>query len=53
MDIVRNTAEGPLSGTIGIIQRRCEKKRHLVVAVELFQRSVAVEMEDEAVEPYS
>jgi hypothetical protein len=24
-----------------------------VVAVELFQRSVAVEMEDEAVEPYS
>ena len=45
--------EGPLSGTIGIIQRRREKKRHLVVAVELFQRSVAVELEDEAVEPYS
>ena len=45
--------EGPLSGTIGIIQRRREKKGHLVVAVELFQRSVAVELEDEAVEPYS
>ena len=45
--------EGPLSGTIGIILRRREKKRRLVVAVELFQRSVAVELEDEAVEPYS
>jgi transcription termination/antitermination protein NusG len=45
--------EGPLSGTIGIILRRREKKQRLVVAVELFQRSVAVELEDEAVEPYS
>ena len=45
--------EGPLCGTIGIIQRRCEKKRRLVVEVELFQRAVAVELEDEAVEPYS
>ena len=45
--------EGPLAGTIGIILRRREKKRRLVVAVELFQRSVAVELEDEAVEPYS
>ena len=45
--------EGPLAGTIGIILRRQEKRRHLVVAVELFQRSVAVELEDEAVEPYS
>jgi transcription antitermination factor NusG len=45
--------EGPLSGAIGIILRRGGKKQRLVVAVELFQRSVAVELEDEAVEPYS
>jgi transcription termination/antitermination protein NusG len=45
--------EGPLTGTIGIILRRKEKRRHLIVAVELFQRSVAVELENEAVEPYS
>jgi len=45
--------EGPLAGTMGIILRRREKKQRLVVAVELFQRSVAVELEDEAVEPYS
>ena len=45
--------EGPLSGTIGTILRRRGKKQRLVVAVELFQRSVAVELEDEAVEPYS
>jgi len=42
-----------LSGTIGIILRRREKKRHLVVEVEMFRRSVAVELEDEAVELYS
>jgi transcription antitermination factor NusG len=45
--------EGPLAGTIGIILRRRENKQRLVVAVELFQRSVAVELEDEAVEPWS
>jgi transcription antitermination factor NusG len=45
--------EGPLAGTIGIILQRREKKRRLVVEVELFQRSVAVELEDEAVEAYS
>ena len=45
--------EGPLTGTIGIILRRREKKQRLVVAVELFQRSVAVELEEEAVEAYS
>lgn len=47
------TLEGPLAGVIGIILKRREKKRRLVVAVELFQRSVAVELEDEAVAPYS
>jgi transcriptional antiterminator NusG len=45
--------EGPLAGTIGVILQRRDKKRRLVVAVELFQRSVAVELEDEAVEPWS
>jgi transcriptional antiterminator NusG len=45
--------EGPLAGTVGIIQGRREKKRRLVVSVELFQRAVAVELEDEAVEPWS
>jgi transcriptional antiterminator NusG len=44
--------EGPLAGTIGVILKRKEKKRRLVVALELFQRSVAVELEDEAVEPW-
>jgi transcription termination/antitermination protein NusG len=45
--------EGPLAGTVGTILRRRENKQRLVVAVELFQRAVAVELEDEAVEPYS
>jgi transcriptional antiterminator NusG len=45
--------EGPLAGTIGMILRWREKQRRLIVAVELFQRSVAVELEDEAIEPYS
>lgn len=45
--------EGPLAGTIGIILRRREKKQRLVVSVKLFQRSVAVELEEEAVEAYS
>jgi len=44
--------EGPLAGTVGTILRRRENKQRLVVAVELFQRSVAVELEDEAVEPW-
>jgi transcriptional antiterminator NusG len=44
--------EGPLAGTVGIILRRQEKKRRLVVEVELFQRSVAVELGNEVVEPY-
>ena len=45
--------EGPLAGTVGVIVRALDKKRRLVVAVELFQRSVAVELEEEAVEPWS
>lgn len=45
--------EGALAGAVGIILRRREKKRRLVVNVELFQRSVAVELDDEAVEPWT
>ena len=45
--------EGPLAGTVGVIVRTLDKKRRLVVAVELFQRSVAVELEEEAVEPWN
>ncbi|MDD3581695.1 MAG: UpxY family transcription antiterminator [Desulfobacca sp.] len=43
--------EGPLAGAEGIILQRRDKKRRLVVAIELLQRSVAVELEEEAVEP--
>ncbi|MCL4501564.1 MAG: hypothetical protein M1438_06865 [Deltaproteobacteria bacterium] len=45
--------EGPLAGTVGVVVRPLDKKRRLIVAVDLFQRSVAVELEDEAVEPWS
>jgi transcription antitermination factor NusG len=44
--------EGPLAGVIGIIREQKEKKRRMVVEVELFRRAVAVELEDEAVEPW-
>ena len=42
--------EGPLAGVVGTLVARKEKKRRLVVTVELFQRSVAVELDEEAVE---
>ncbi|RJR35898.1 MAG: hypothetical protein C4567_14285 [Deltaproteobacteria bacterium] len=45
--------DGPLAGTIGVIQGRKEKKRRLIVSVELFRRSVAVELADDAVERWS
>jgi transcriptional antiterminator NusG len=45
--------EGPLAGAIGVILWRKEKKRRLIVSVELFQRSVAVELDGEAVERWS
>ena len=43
----------PLAGTVGIILGRKDKKRLLIVSVKLFQRSVAVELDSEAVEPFS
>ncbi len=45
-------AEGPLTGVIGIIVEAKAKKRKVVIEVELFRRAVAVELEDEAVEPW-
>jgi transcription antitermination factor NusG len=42
--------EGPLAGLVGVVMERRAQKRCLVVGVELFQRSVAVELDDEAVE---
>lgn len=42
--------EGPLAGVVGTLVARKDKKRRLVVSVELFQRSVAVELDSEAIE---
>lgn len=42
--------DGPLAGAVGILVARKEKKRRLVVAVEMFQRSVTVDLDNEAVE---
>jgi transcriptional antiterminator NusG len=44
--------DGPLAGIVGIILDRSEKKRKLVVSVELFRRAVAAQIEEDAVEPY-
>lgn len=43
--------DGPLTGVAGIVQECREKKRKLVVSVELFRRAMAVELHDDAVEP--
>jgi hypothetical protein len=40
----------PLSGAIGSVIRRKGKNNHLVIAIELLQRSVAVEFEDDRLE---
>ncbi|MBU4231416.1 MAG: hypothetical protein KKD99_06195 [Proteobacteria bacterium] len=45
--------DGPLAGVVGVILGRQEKKRRLIISVELFQRSVAVELDSEAVERWS
>lgn len=46
-------AEGPLEGAVGVILRRRKKNRRLVVSVEFMNLAVAVELANEAVEPYS
>ncbi|MDI6852054.1 MAG: transcription termination/antitermination NusG family protein [Deltaproteobacteria bacterium] len=38
---------GLLAGARGVIQKRLEKKHRLVVSVELFQRAVAVELDED------
>ena len=45
--------DGPLAGVVGIVIAQKDKQRRLVVAVEMFQRSVAVELDSEAVERWS
>jgi transcriptional antiterminator RfaH len=45
--------DGPLAGVVGTIVAKKEKKRRIVVNVELFKRSVAVELDDDAVERWS
>lgn len=45
--------DGPLVGTVGLILGRKGKDHRLIVSIELFQRSVAVELGSEAVEPFS
>jgi transcriptional antiterminator NusG len=45
--------EGPLAGVVGTVIARKDKQRRLVVSVELFKRSVAVELDNEAVAPWS
>ena len=42
--------DGPLAGVVGTLVARKDKQRRLVVAVEMFQRSVAVELDCESVE---
>jgi len=44
--------EGPLTGVVGMIVEAKEKKRKVVIEVELFRRAMAVELEDETVEPW-
>jgi len=44
--------EGPLVGVIGIIRESRVRKRKVVIEVESFRQALAVELEDEAVEPW-
>lgn len=44
--------DGPLTGVTGTVVAPRQKKRKLVVSVELFRRAMAVELRDDAVEPW-
>jgi len=44
--------EGPLAGATGVILRKKDGQRRLVVAVDLLGRAVAVDLTEEAVESY-
>lgn len=43
---------GPLAGAIGILLKENNKKRELVVSIELMGQSVAVTLADDEVRPY-
>jgi transcriptional antiterminator NusG len=45
--------EGPLTGVSGFIKETKTEKRTVVIEVELFHQSVAVELGNDAVEPWS
>jgi transcription antitermination factor NusG len=45
--------DGLLAKIVCIILELKHEKQHLIVSVELFQRSVAVVLNNEAVEPFS
>lgn len=45
-------SEGPLEGAIGVILRRLKKKRRLIISLDLMNIRVAVELANEAIEPY-
>ena len=45
--------EGPLTGVLGIIRETKTKKRTVIIEVELFHQALAVELENDAVEPWS
>ena len=45
--------QGPLAGATGVILRKKDGQRRLVVSVDLLGRAVAVDLAEEAVEPYS
>jgi len=45
--------DGPLTGVVGKILRRNDAKHRLVVSIDLMGRSVAVDLENDLVEPWS
>ncbi|HIE06081.1 MAG TPA: UpxY family transcription antiterminator [bacterium (Candidatus Stahlbacteria)] len=44
-------ASGPLKGAVGIIMERRDKKKELVISLELMKRSVAVTLAEDEVDP--
>lgn len=44
--------DGPLEGTCGVILRKKQGKKRLVVSVELLGRGIAIDLSEETVEPY-
>ena len=46
-------AQGPLAGATGVLLRKKDGQRRLVVAVDLLGRAVAVDLAEAEVEPFS